>query len=198
MVRFRLVFACRACYSPKVPHLAAEGSTAMISETILPEFDEEMQNTRKMLERIPDGNFEFKPHEKSMPLGRLASHIAEFPSWASHTLMSEVLEMQPGEQPYSAKSKQELLEKFDKDVVEARQRIAKTSDEDFRKTWRFIYGGKEIIALPRTSVLRSMVMNHMIHHRAQLGVYLRLNEIEVPGMYGPSADEIKFWAQAAQ
>jgi len=165
----------------------------MISQMLLPEFDQEMQNTRKMLERIPDEKFNYKPHEKSMTLGRLAAHIAEFPSWGTNALTTEVLEMQPGQQPYEAKSKQELLEKFDKDVAEARERIAGASDEDFRKIWKFIYAGKEVIALPRSDVMRGMVMNHMIHHRAQLGVYLRLNEIEIPGMYGPSADEMKFW-----
>jgi uncharacterized damage-inducible protein DinB len=165
----------------------------MISEMLLPEFDQEMQNTRKMLERIPDDKFDYKPHEKSMTLGRLAGHVAEFPSWAVHTLAMEVLEMQPGQQAYEPKSKQEVLAKFDKDLAEARERIAAASDEDFQKIWKFIYAGKEIIALPRREVMRGMVLNHMIHHRAQLGVYLRLNEIEIPGMYGPSADEMKFW-----
>jgi uncharacterized damage-inducible protein DinB len=166
----------------------------MISQMLLPEFDQEMQNTRKLLERVPDGKFDFKPHEKSMSLGRLAGHVAEFPSWATHTLSVEVMEMEPGQQPYEPKSKQELLEKFDKDLAEARERIAAATDEDFGKIWKFIYAGKEVIAQPRTEVMRSVVMNHMIHHRAQLGVYLRLNEIEIPGMYGPSADEMKFWA----
>jgi uncharacterized damage-inducible protein DinB len=174
-----------------VPHPAAEAF--MISQVLLPEFDQEMQNTRKMLERIPDDKFDYRPHEKSMTLGRLAGHIAEFPSWGAHTLAVEVLEMQPGDQGYQPNSKQELLEKFDKDVADARARIAAASDEDFQKIWKFIYAGKEIIALPRSEVMRGMVMNHMIHHRAQLGVYLRLNEIEIPGMYGPSADEMKFW-----
>ena len=96
----------------------------MISQMLLPEFDQEMQNTRKMLERIPDDKFDYKPHEKSMTLCRLASHIAEFPAWGVHTLALEVLEMKPGDQGYQAKSKQELLEKFDKDLADARARIA--------------------------------------------------------------------------
>ena len=168
----------------------------MISQMLLPEFDQEMQNTRKMLELVPKERFAYKPHSRSMTLGRLAGHIAEFPSWAVHTMTLEVLEMQPGQQGYNPESKQELLEKFDKDVIAARDLITAASDEDFEKIWKFIYAGKEIIAMPRRQVMRGMVMNHMIHHRAQLGVYLRLNEIEIPGMYGPSADEMKFWTAA--
>ena len=164
-----------------------------ISEVLLPEFDEEMKNTRKMLERLPEDKFDYKPHEKSMALGRLASHVAELPSWAAHTLQSEVLEIQAGQQPYLAKSRQQLLENFDKNVAEGRKLIAGATDADFAVIWTFKYGGQTIFALPRAAVIRSVVMNHMIHHRAQLSVYLRLNEIEVPGMYGPSADEMKFW-----
>jgi len=165
-----------------------------ISQALLPEFDEEMKNTRKMLERLPEDKFDYKPHEKSMALGRLASHVAELPSWAAHTLQSEVLEIQAGQQPYLAKSRQQLLDDFDKNVAEGRRLIAGATDADFAVIWTFKYGGQAIFAMPRAAVIRSVVMNHMIHHRAQLSVYLRLNEIEVPGMYGPSADEMKFWA----
>jgi uncharacterized damage-inducible protein DinB len=160
---------------------------------ILPEFDEEMKSTRKMLERIPDDKFDYKPHEKSMALGRLASHVAELPGWGSHTLQFEVLEIEAGHKPYLAESNKQLLADFDKNVAEARKLIASASDTDFQKTWTFKYGGQAIFSMPRVAVLRSVVMNHMIHHRAQLSVYLRLNEIEIPGMYGPSADEMKFW-----
>ena len=163
------------------------------SEALLPEFDEEMKNTRKMLERIPEARFDYKPHEKSMALGRLASHVAELPGWVANTLQSELLEMQPGQAPYIAKSSKQLLEDFDKNVAEARKLIAAATDADFAKIWTFKYGGQTIFAAPRSVVIRNVVMNHMIHHRAQVSVYLRLNEIEVPGMYGPSADEMKFW-----
>ncbi len=164
-----------------------------ISQTLLPEFDQEMANTRKILERVPEDKFDYKPHEKSMTLGRLASHVAEMPTWATHTIQAETLELRPGQQPFSAKSKQELLDTFDKAVVDARALIAGASDEDLRKTWTLKHAGKSIFSMPRAGVLRGMVMSHLIHHRAQLGVYLRLNEVEVPGMYGPSADEMKFW-----
>jgi uncharacterized damage-inducible protein DinB len=168
-----------------------------ISETLLPEFDQEMASTRKMLERVPEDKFDYKPHEKSMALGRLAGHVGELPSWAKHTLETEVLKIEAGQKPYNPASKQELLDKFDADVLEARAAIAAATDEDFAKIWSLEYGGKLIMSMPRTVVMRSMVMNHLIHHRAQLGVYLRLNEVEVPGMYGPSADEAKFWSTTA-
>jgi uncharacterized damage-inducible protein DinB len=164
-----------------------------ISETLLPEFDQEMANTRKILERVPEEKLTYKPHEKSMTLGRLAGHIAELPSWAAHTLKVEVLELQPGQQTFSAKSTGELLDKFDETRKEARELISRASDEDLRKTWTMNYAGKTILSMPRSAILRTVVMNHLIHHRAQLGVYLRLLDVEIPGMYGPSADEQKFW-----
>jgi len=164
-----------------------------LSGALLPEFDEEMKNTRKMLERVPDGKFDYKPHDKSMAMGRLASHVAELPSWAAHTLQMDLLEMQPGQAPYLAKSSKQLLEDFDKNVAEGRKLIAEATDADFAKIWTFKYGGQTVFSAPKSVVIRNVVMNHLIHHRAQLSVYLRLNEIEVPGMYGPSADEMKFW-----
>lgn len=168
-----------------------------ISEMLLPEFDQEMANTRKLLERLPDGRMEYKPHEKSMTLGRLAGHVAELPSWAIMTLTTSGLDLQPGQQPYIAKSRQELLEKFDKDVAEARRTIAATSDKQMGEIWALTFAGKPVFSMPRAAVLRGSCLNHMIHHRAQLGVYLRLNEVAIPGMYGPSADEMKFWQTQA-
>jgi len=164
-----------------------------ISQALLPEFDQEMANTRKMLERVPEAKYDYKPHEKSMAMGRLASHVAEMALWGKTTLETEVLNIEPGMQPFMAKSKQELLETFDTNAREARQAIEKTSDADWMKTWTMNFGGKQVMSMPRVAVVRGVVMNHMIHHRAQLSVYLRLNDVEVPGMYGPSADEMKFW-----
>ena len=170
-----------------------------ISQMLLPEFDQEMANTRKMLERFPEGKNDYTPHPKSMPLGRLASHVAELPSWITNALTSEELAMEPGQfQPYIAKSRQDLLQKFDREVASAREQILATTDEAWGKTWRLRFAGKEMMAMPRTAVVRSVVMNHLIHHRAQLGVYLRLNEIAVPGMYGPSADEPRWWETGQQ
>jgi uncharacterized damage-inducible protein DinB len=169
-----------------------------VSEVLLPEFDEEMKSTRKLLECVPDGKFDYQPHPKSMTLGRLAVHVAEMPSWAVMTLDREVLDLQPDFKPRSANSRAELLAMFDQGVSEARAKIAAASDQDWQKIWTFKFGGKTIMAMPRSAVMRSTVMNHMIHHRAQLGVFLRLNDVAFPGVYGPSADEMKFWeAQAS-
>ena len=164
------------------------------SETLLPEFDEEMKNTRRLLECVPDGKFDYQPHSKSMTLGRLATHVAELPSWTTYTLDQEVLDLQPDFKPALATSRAELLQIFDKGAAEAREKIAAATDEDWRKIWTFKYAGKTIMSMPRSVVMRSTIMNHLIHHRAQLGVYLRLNDVALPGMYGPSADEQKFQA----
>ena len=165
-----------------------------ISQMLLPEFDQEMANTRKLLNLVPDDKLDYKPHEKSMTLGRLAGHVAELPRWASMTMSTELLDIQPGEKPYTASSRQQMIEDFDRFVAEARQSLAGATDEQFGQKWTLKFAGKEIFSSPRVAVLRGMVMNHLIHHRAQLGVYLRLNEVEFPGMYGPSADEAKFWS----
>ncbi len=140
-----------------------------ISNSLLPEFDQEMANTRKILERVPEDKFDYKPHQKSMPLGRLASHVAELPGWAAHTIQVEVLEMTSGQKPYLAHSRKELLEAFDKNVKEAREAIAGATDEELHKTWTFRWDGKDIMSMPRAAVLRSVVMNHLIHHRARIG-----------------------------
>ena len=165
----------------------------MIAQMMLPEFDQEMQSTRKILAVVPDDKLDYQPHPKSMTLGRLAGHVAELPTWAKHTLEVELLQLEPGQKPYIATSRQDLLDTFDKNVAEARALISKASDEDFAKTWTLRFGDRQIMSMPRTAVIRTVVMNHMIHHRAQLGVFLRLLDVEIPGMYGPSADEAKFW-----
>jgi uncharacterized damage-inducible protein DinB len=169
-----------------------------ISEALLPEFDQEMANTRKLLACVPEEIQEYKPHEKSMPLGRLAGHVAELPNWAVNTIRLTTLDLTPANgssyKPFFATSRGELLETFDKNVAEAREAIAGASDEDLLVIWSLVYKGQTVVQMPRIAVLRNMVMNHLIHHRAQLGVYLRLNNIAIPGMYGPSADEARMFA----
>jgi uncharacterized damage-inducible protein DinB len=163
-----------------------------IAAALLPEFDHEMANTRKTLERIPEDKWGWKPHEKSMTLGRLTGHLAELPSWAVEAINKEFVDIAPGEhrgQAMVASSQQQALDAFDKNVVAARAALAGASDEHLLKPWTLRAGEKTILTLPRIAVVRAMVMNHMIHHRAQLGVYLRLNDIAVPAIYGPSADE---------
>ncbi|MFQ5641006.1 MAG: DinB family protein [bacterium] len=164
-----------------------------LSNTILPEFDNEMAKTRTILERIPTDKFVWKPHEKSWTMGDLATHLANIPSWTLHTLNEDSLDMAPSASPpprvSPADSPEDVLARFDKNVAEARTAIAGTSDEHFHKPWSLLSGGNTVFTLPRIAVLRSFVLNHNIHHRAQLGVYLRLNDVAVPAIYGPSADE---------
>ena len=162
-----------------------------ISEMLLPEFDQEMANTRKLLERVPEEKFAWKPHDKSMTLGRLASHVAELPGWATVTVNQDSLNLTSDMKAFQATSRQELLDTFDKNAAEARQAIAGASDAHLGKTWSLKMNGQPVFSLPRATVLRGFVMNHLIHHRAQLGVYYRLNGVLIPGMYGPSADEAK-------
>jgi uncharacterized damage-inducible protein DinB len=169
-----------------------------IRDMLLPEFDQEMAKTRKLLERLPERIPDYKPHAKSMAFNRLAGHVAELPSWAHETFTKEVLVMDMENfVPFDPKTKQEVLDAFDKNAKAGREALAAAKDEDFPVTWSLKNTkGDTIVSMPRAACYRSMVMNHLIHHRAQLGVYLRLNEIEIPGMYGPSADEMKFWSEA--
>jgi uncharacterized damage-inducible protein DinB len=162
---------------------------------LLPEFDQEMAATRKSLERVPDDKFGWKPHEKSATMGWLASHLAMIPHWAQITFETDSLDLAPpGGQPKipEAKSRKEVLEMFDRNAAAARAVIAGASDADFDKPWTLLKAGQKLMTLPKAAVMRSFVMNHMIHHRAQLGVYLRLNNLPVPSIYGPSADEAPF------
>jgi uncharacterized damage-inducible protein DinB len=164
-----------------------------MSQVLLPEFDHEMANTRKALERVPDDKFGWKPHEKSMTLGRLATHVAELTGWIPTTLETESLDFAPpGAPPFQPKiaaSQAELLATFDKNVAAARAAIGGAGDAQWMVPWTLLNGGQTIFSLPRIAVLRGMVMNHIIHHRGQLAVYLRLNDVPVPALYGPSADE---------
>ena len=165
----------------------------MISQSLLPEFDMETANTRKMLERVPDAAVAFTPHAKSMTLGRLGGHLAEIPVWAQMTLDRDVFDMRPnGKAEYSAyelTSTKAALAFFDENLAVARTLLAAMSDEAFMRPWSLADNGTTLMTLPKVAVFRSFVMNHMIHHRAQLGVYLRMNDVPIPGLYGPSADE---------
>jgi len=164
-----------------------------LSEMLLPEFNHEMANTRKTLERVPEEKFGWKPHEKSTSLGGLATHLANIPSWTKNTFEHDELDIAPpGAPPFrleEAKSRADLLEAFDKNVTSARAALEKASDESWQGSWSLLHGGNKIFTLPRAAVMRGFVMNHLIHHRAQLGVYLRLLDVPVPSIYGPSADE---------
>jgi uncharacterized damage-inducible protein DinB len=166
-----------------------------ISKSLLPEFDNEMANTRKTLERVPDEKFGWKPHDKSFAMGALATHLANLPSWGSLTLSSDSFDLAPEGKPVKTSelnSTKEVLQKFDENAAATRAAILAANDEELFKHWTLQSNGNTIMTLPKIAVLRNFVMNHMIHHRAQLGVYLRLNDIPVPSIYGPSADETSF------
>jgi uncharacterized damage-inducible protein DinB len=153
-----------------------------------------MANTRRTLERVPEDKLNWKPHQKSFSMGHLATHLASLPSWAAITIEKDEIDIAPRGQPppkgEPAKSRDELLGTFDQNVAAARAAIASATDEQLLKDWTLLSGGKAMMTAPRISVLRSYVMNHLIHHRAQLGVYLRLNDVAVPAMYLNSADEL--------
>lgn len=151
-----------------------------------------MASTRKILERVPEGKNDWKPHPRSMSLSRLASHVSELPGWGAVAVETETLELKPDMKPFLGESTADLLTNFDKNVAKSREAIAGASDEALAVNWSLIVGGHKVMTMPRSAVLRSIVMNHLIHHRAQLGVYLRLLDIPIPGLYGPSADEPNF------
>jgi uncharacterized damage-inducible protein DinB len=164
-----------------------------LSEILLPEFEGEMVPARKTLERVPADKFGWKPHEKSMTLVRLATHVAELPGWAAFTIGQDSLDIAPKDGPAyqspKVDSTQDLLAIFDQSVASARAAITGTTDEHLMKPWSLLAGGHVIFTRPRYNVLRSVVINHLVHHRAQLGVFLRLNNVPLPAIYGPSADE---------
>jgi uncharacterized damage-inducible protein DinB len=160
-----------------------------LGKAVLPEFDQEMANTRKSLERVPEDKLSFKPHAKSMSLGGLATHLATINHWAEAILGLDSFDVSSAPRNPELKSRAEILATFDKNTATARKAIASATDGDLMKPWSLVAGGKTIFSMPRIAVVRSFILSHTIHHRAQLGVYLRLNDVPVPSIYGPSADE---------
>jgi uncharacterized damage-inducible protein DinB len=161
-----------------------------ISDSLLPEFDHEVGTTRKLLERVPEDKWDWAPHEKSMKLGRLACHVAELPYFATSAAKSDSMDFAKGEyKAVEATNRQQLLDAFDQQATDARAAIAALSDEELMKPWSLVMDGKALMTMPKAGVLRTVMMNHLIHHRGQLSVYLRLTDTPVPSIYGPSADE---------
>jgi uncharacterized damage-inducible protein DinB len=164
-----------------------------IAQAILPEFDQEMAGTRKTLERIPDEKLQWKAHPKSNTIGWVGSHLVEIPGWVEGTLTQDSWDFSPpGEEPYRTpilSNRQAMLKIFDENVATARRAIESTSDEAFGEDWSLLWSGQTVFTMPRIAVIRSFILNHTIHHRAILTVYLRLNDIPVPALYGPSGDE---------
>lgn len=162
----------------------------MIGSTYLAELEHEAKVAREVLSRVPADKFDWKPHEKSMTFGRLASHVAEMIGWTGPTLQQPELDFaQMDYKPFEPKTTDDLLEYFDKNLAEAADVLRNTSDEQFMENWTMRNGETVYFTMPKVAVMRSFVMNHIIHHRGQLSVYLRLNDIAVPSIYGPSADE---------
>ena len=159
-----------------------------LSETFAQELQQEAVATRKMLARVPQDAFDWQPHEKSMPLGRLAGHIAELPSLAGPILTMDELDFS-GFMPFRPASVSELVERFDKNIADAVKQLQNQPDEHLSKPWRLLSGGKVFFEMPRVAFIRTMLLNHLIHHRGQLSVYLRLRGVPLPSVYGPTADE---------
>lgn len=161
---------------------------------LIAEFDRETGKTRKMLEAIPDGaDFNYKPHPKSMSLGRLAGHLTDFAGdWALSTLTKDKIEFgsDSNYKPFVPTSRAEAVEKFDKELAGTRAALAATTGGAWDRKWQLVWQGQTVIDEPKHQVFRDAVINHMIHHRAQLSVYLRMLNAKVPGVYGPSADEM--------
>lgn len=161
-----------------------------IADGLLPEFDREMGLTRRLLARVPDGQFAWKPHARSMTLGRLAEHLAQLPEWATLTISQSGIEMAPpppDHQPPATRAA--VLALFDCNVARARATLAGRSDGELLAPWTLRAQGKEVFTMPKTLVLRSLVFNHLVHHRGQLTVYLRMHDVAIPSIYGPSGDE---------
>lgn len=163
-----------------------------IKDALLPEFDHEMATTRTLLARVPDDRGDWKPHAKSMSVGELAMHIGEVPTWLTMTLLQDEFDTNPpGGTPYRTPAFQgagKLVEMFDANVKASREALARATDEQFMQGWSLKSGGTVHMSMPRVAVVRSFVLNHLIHHRGQLSVYLRLLDVPLPSIYGPTAD----------
>lgn len=169
---------------------ASAATSNTIGSAYIAELEHEGRVARQVLERVPEDKFDWKPHEKSMTFSRLASHIAEMVSWTGPTLQFPELDFSKMDyKPFEPKTNAELLEYFDKNLGEAIDVLRNTSDEQFMENWTMRNGETVYFTMPKVAVMRSFVMNHIVHHRGQLSVYLRLNDIAVPSIYGPSADE---------
>jgi uncharacterized damage-inducible protein DinB len=160
-------------------------------DSLLPEFDRETGLTRRALERVPDGQFDWQPHPTSVTLGRLAEHLTEMPQWATITMTQDGIEMttqRPADYQRPS-TRAEVLAQFDRYLKEGRANLIGKTDAEFNAPWTLKAGGKEVFTMPKAAVMRNFVLNHMIHHRGQLTVYLRMLGVPVPSIYGPSGDE---------
>lgn len=163
-----------------------------IANILLQDFDVEMRNTRRLLERVPDHLGEYKPHEKSFDLGKLAMHVATLPFFGKTILTTPTMDMKDPNHSFpdtTFRSREALLDTFSASSSECRAALASLSDEVLQQPWRFAFGDHVISEAARWLTYRTAFFNHFLHHRGQIVVYLRLNNVPVPGLYGPSADE---------
>lgn len=164
-----------------------------IAEMLLPEWDVEMATTRRVLERVPSDRGEWKPHPRSFCMAHLAQLVARMPGWATMMMRLPEIDIAPKDGPtqggYSIETTETLLVEFDRNVAEGREALAAASDAHFNEPWTLKAGGVAVDTKSRYLMLRTSMLNHLVHHRAQLGVYLRLVDEPVPSMYGPTADE---------
>jgi uncharacterized damage-inducible protein DinB len=158
-------------------------------DALLPEFDHEMTTTRKLLERVPDDRLAWKPHAKSMSIGGLATHLSNLPWWGQVTLKDTEFDLATFPNQADATSRAQILETFDRHVAATRALLTGKSDAELMVPWALKRAGQTIFSQPKASVWRSFVLSHVVHHRGQLSVYLRLLDVPVPSIYGPSADE---------
>lgn len=160
-----------------------------MADAMAMELEQEAKTTRKLLERLKEETFDWKPHEKSMTMGRLASHVVESLEWAEPVLQREELDLPAKHEPWIANSRSELIERFDTNVRASVAALRGYPDDNLMQSWTLRSGETVYFTMPRAAVVRSFVLNHLIHHRGQLSVYIRLHDIPVPAIYGPSADE---------
>lgn len=158
-----------------------------ISESFLAELDMEMPTTRRLLERVPSEKATWKPHVKSFPMGHLAQLVALMPGWLAHTMRETSLDL-GGSPGYTFEKTETLLAEFDRNVKEARAALAQARDEDYFVSWSLTSGDRTLMTMPRVAVMRQTI-NHLVHHRGRLSVYLRLVDVPLPSIYGPTADE---------
>ncbi|HET7436097.1 MAG TPA: DinB family protein [Thermoanaerobaculia bacterium] len=164
-----------------------------LAQVLLIEFDHEMATTRRLLERVPEDRADYRPHPKSFNLGDLAEHVAQLPYWGVLTVTGTELDLASANFPARRfEGTARLLEKLDANVAKAREAIGGASDDDLRVTWTLKRGGNTLLAMPRARILRTFMLNHHIHHRGQLSVYMRELDVPLPPMYGPTADEGAF------
>jgi uncharacterized damage-inducible protein DinB len=163
-----------------------------IVDALLPEFDHEISTTRKLLERVPEDRLDWKPHPRSSSLGQLAQHVATLPLWGAMTVNQSELDLGDDFTFEPVQTRAALLAMFDANATGTRAALAGKSDAEMMAPWTLKRSGQTIFSMPKASVWRSFVMSHLIHHRGQLSVYLRMNDLPVPSIYGPSADEAVF------